>query len=260
MNAISRLATAPLRWWRRSRKARSEGEDIVYNCFVAQESPGWLVIEMRWADLLHFLKSRPRFNSLPDDVIKANLDFSQTTVHPNVLCYNPSVRIRKGNRSDTVPVTIAGPVERHVYFLSIRKLTLVHVERQFRFNLMTWPPVNALPFLVGAGLFALWGIYDEWQLHKSDDFFTVVAVVASLTALAFTLWRLIVQESDKRHDSLCRRLEHELMAHNTAQLSNSVGQVLKFLQDHSGSRVPSQPSPGSPTSSRAGRRRKQSAT
>ena len=75
----------------------------------------------------------------------------------------------------------------------------------------------------------------RWQLQKSDDFFTVVAVVASLTALAFGLWRLIVQESDKRHDSLCRRLEHELMAHNTAQMSNSVGQVLKFLQEQAGS-------------------------
>ena len=238
MTASSKLATAPLRWWNRLRMVRSEGEDIVYNCFVAQEPPGWLVIEMRWADLLHFLKSRPKFNSLPDDVIKANLDFSQTTVHPDMLRYNPSVRIRKGRKSEVVPVTLAGPMEDRVYFLSVRKLTLAHVERQYRFNFVTWPLANAVPLLVGASLFGLWGIYDRWQLHKSDDFFTVVAVVASLTALAFGLWRLIVQESDKRHDSLCRRLEHELMAHNTAQMSNSVGQVLKFLQDHSASGPP----------------------
>ena len=250
MNAMSRLATTPLRWWHRLRKARSEKEDVVYSCFVAQEPPGWLVIEMRLADLIHFLKSRPKFNSLPDDVIKADLDFSQTTVHPDVLRYNPSVRIRKGSRSEIVPVTIVGPVEGRVYFLSVRKLTLAHFERQFKFNFVTWPLANALPLLVGAGWFALWGIYDGWQMHKSDDFFTVVAVVASLTALAFALWRLIVQESDKRHDSLCRRLEHELMAHNTTQMSNSVGQVLKFLQDHSGSSTQSQPSSGSPMSSR----------
>ena len=238
MNAISRMAPPPLRWWLRWRKAKSEEEDVVYDCIVAQEPAGWLVIEMRWADLLHFLKSRPKFNSLPDDVIKANLDFSQTTVHPDLVRYNSSVRIRKGSRSEVVPVTLAGPVEGRVYFLSVRKLTLAHIERQFKFNFVAWPPSNALPLSVGGGLFALWGIYDGWQLHKSDEFFTVVAVVASLTALAFGLWRLIVQESDKRHDSLCRRLEHELMAHNTAQMSNSVGQVLKFLQDHSGAGTP----------------------
>ena len=247
MHAISRLATAPLRWWGRVRKERSDEEDVVYNCFVAQEPTRWLVIEMQWADLLHFLKSRPKFNSLPDDDIKADLDFSQATVHPDVVRYNPSVRIRKGSRSEVVPVTIAGPFDDRVYFLSVRKLTLAHVERQFKFNFVTWPLANALPLLVGAGLFTLWGIYDGWQLHKADDFFTVVAVVASLTALAFAIWRLIVQESDKRHDSLCRRLEHELMAHNTAQMSNSVAQVLKFLQDYSGSSVPSQPQSGSPT-------------
>ena len=222
----------------RLRRAENEGKDIVYDCFVAQEPPGWLVIEMPWADLLHFLRSRPKFNGLPDDVIKANLDFSQTTVHPDMLRYNPSVRIRKGRKSEVVPITLAGPVEDRVYFLSVRKLTLAHVERQFRFNIVTWPLANVLPLLVGASLFSLWGSYDGWHLHKSDDFFTVVAVVASLTALAFGLWRLIVQESDKRYDSLCRRLEHELMAHNTAQMSNSVSQVLKFLQDHSGSGTP----------------------
>ena len=201
MNTIPRLVTAPFRWWRRWRGARNEEEDIVYNCFVAQEPPGWLVIEMQWSDLLHFLNKRPKFNSLPDDVIKADLDFSQTTVHPDVVRYNPSVRIRKRSRSEVVPVTIAGPVEGRVYFLSARKLTLAHIERQFRFNIMTWPLANALPLLVGTGFFALWGIYDGWQLHKSDDFFTGVSVGASLTALAFVLWRLIVQESDKRHDS-----------------------------------------------------------
>jgi len=116
----------------------------------------------------------------------------------------------------------------------MRKLTLAHIEREFRFNFVTWPLSNVLPILVGAGLFALWGGYDGWQLYRSDNFFNAVAVVASLTALAFGLWRLIVQESDKRHDSVCRRLEHELMAHNTAQMSNSVGQVLKFLEDRYG--------------------------
>ena len=106
MNAISRLATAPLRWWHRLRKARSEKEDVVYSCFVAQEPPGWLVIEMRWVDLIHFLKSRPKFNSLPDDVIKADLDFSQTTVHPDVLRYNPSVRIRKPQSTEKMSVAV----------------------------------------------------------------------------------------------------------------------------------------------------------
>ena len=68
-----------------------------------------------------------------------------------------------------MPATIAGPLDDRVYFLSVRKLTLAHVERRYRFNFVTWPLANALPLLVGAGLFALWGIYDGWQLHKSDD-------------------------------------------------------------------------------------------
>ena len=155
------------------RKPRGEKKDDVYNCSVAQEPSGWLVIEMRWVDLLHFLKSRPRFNSLPDDVIKADLDYSQTTVHPDVLRYNPSIRILKGSTSEVVPVTIRGPVEGRVYLLSVRKLTLAHIERQFKFNLVTWPLTNALPLFIGAGLFTLWGIYDGWQLLKSDDLFTV---------------------------------------------------------------------------------------
>ena len=81
-----------------------------------------------------------------------------------------------------MPITLVGPVEDRVYFLSVRKLTLAHIERQFKFNFVTWPLTNVLPLLVGAGLFVLWGIYDGWQLQESDDFFTVVAVVASLTA------------------------------------------------------------------------------
>ena len=200
-----------------------------------------MVIEMQWKDMLHFLKTRPKFNGLPDDIIKANLDFSRTTVHPDVLLYNQSVRIRKGRKSEVVPIIIAGPVEGNVHLLSVRKLTLAHIERRFGFNIITWPMSNVLPLLVGSGLFSLWGMSDGWQLQKSDDFFTVVAVVASLTALGFALWRLVVQESDKRHDSLCRRLEHELMAHNTAQMSNSIGQVLKFMQEHSTTGIPSQP-------------------
>ena len=229
VNAISRLVTVARRWVKKGR----EEEDVVYRCSVAQEPAGWLVIEIQWSDLLHFLKKRPKFNSLPDDIVKAHLDFSRITVHPDMVRYNPSVRIRKGTRSEVVPITLAGPVEGQVYFLSVRKLTLAHIERQFRFNFATWPPANFLPLLVGGGLFALWGIYDGWQLHRSDEFFAAVAVVGSLTTLAFALWRLIVYESDKRHDALCRRLEHELMAQNMAQVSTAVNQVLKFLQDYS---------------------------
>ena len=231
MKAISRLTSIARLW---AKKVREE-EDVVYSCSVAQEPAGWLVVEMQWQDLLHFLKKRPKFNSLPDDIVKAHLDFSRTTVHPDVLRYNPSVRVRKGTRSEVVPITLAGPLEGQlVYFLSVRKLTLAHIERQFRFNLATWPPANFLPLLVGGGLFALWGIYDGWQLHRSDEFFAAVAVVGSLTTLAFALWRLVVYESDKRHDALCRRLEHELMAHNMAQVSTAVNQVLKLMQDYSG--------------------------
>ena len=228
MNVISMLPAALRRWVNKS----GEEEDVVYNCLVAQEPAGWLVIEVQWPDLLHFLKKRPKFNGLPDDIVKAHLDFSRTTVHPDIIRYNPSVRIRKGARSEVVPITLAGPVEGQVYFLSVRKLTLAHIERQFRFNFATWPPANILPLLVGGGLFALWGIHDDWQLHRSDQFFAAVAVVGSLTTLAFALWRLIVYESDKRHDALCRRLEHELMAHNAAQVSRSIQQVLKAFQDH----------------------------
>ena len=228
MKAISTLATAVRGWVKKSR----EEEDIVYSCLVVQEPAGWLVIEIQWPDLLHFLKKRPKFNGLPDDIVKAHLDFSRTTVHRDIVRYNRSVRIRKGTRSEVVPITLAGPVEDQVYFLSVRKLTLAHIERQFRFNFITWPPANILPLLVGGGLFVLWGIYDGWQLHRSDQLFAAVAVVGSLTTLAFALWRLIVYESDKKHDALCRRLEHELMAHNAAQLSTSVQQALKVFQDY----------------------------
>lgn len=250
MNTISRLATAVYRWWRGLQKARSKDADAVYNCAVAQEPAGWLVIEMEWADLLDFLKSRPNFNSLPDDVVKADLDFSHTTVDPDLLRLNPSLRIRKGTVSEVVPINILGPVEDRVYFLSVKKLILAHLERQFRFNLVTWPLANALPLLLGGGLLGVWGFFDGWQLSKSDDFFTVVALAVSFTALAFVIWRLIVQESDKRHDSLCRRLEHELMAHSTTQMSNNVEKLLKFLQDRISTGTPSTPRAGSTPGSR----------
>ena len=137
-----------------------------------------------------------------------------------------------------------------MYFLSVKKLILAHLERQFRFNLVTWPLANALPLLLGGGLLGVWGFFDGWQLSKSDDFFTVVALTVSFTALAFVIWRLIVQESDKRHDSLCRRLEHELMAHSTTQMSNNVEKLLKFLQDHISTGTPSTPRAGSTPGSR----------
>lgn len=200
-----------------------------------------MVIEVQWKDLRHFLKWRPKFNSLPNDTINAKLDFSQVTVSPDMIRHNPAIRIRKGSKSEVVPAVVAGPVDSGVYFLLVGKLILAHVERQFSFNFVTWPVANALPLLAGAGLFAAWGYYDGWQLHQSKDFFSAVALVTTVTGLAFVIWRLVVQESDKRHDARCRRLEHELMAHQTTQLTTSVGQVQKLLEQRLVSSLPTNP-------------------
>lgn len=229
---IMKTITARFHWWPFERRSKEQEEDTVYNCVVAQEPAGWLVIEIQWKDLRHFLKWRPRFNSMPTDGINAKLDFSQVTVHPDMIRYNPAMRIRKGGKSEVVPAIVAGPVENGVYLLFVGKLILAHVERQFVFNFVTCPVTNALPLLIGGGLFAIWGFIDGWHLHQSNDFFSAIALVVTVTGLAFAIWRLIVQESDKRHDARCRRLEHELMAHQTNQLTTSIGEVQKLLERH----------------------------
>ena len=232
MRFILKIVSGPLGLWRRWQLARSRKEYAIYDCVVAQEAPGWLVIEVQWKDLRHFLEWRPKFNSLPNDTINAKLDFSQVTVSPDMIRHNPAIRIRKGSKSEVVPAIVAGPVDSGVYFLLVGKLILTHVERQFSFNFVTWPVANALPLLAGAGLFTIWGFIDGWHLHQSNDFFSAIALVVTVTGLAFAIWRLIVQESDKRHDARCRRLEHELMAHQTNQLTTSIGEVQKLLERH----------------------------
>ena len=232
MKFISDKKGGFIRWWHHWRQVRRQRENGVYKCVVAQEPAGWLVIEVQWKDLRHFLKSRPKFNSMPNDGINAQLDFSRVTVHRDMLNHNPAIRIRKGSKSEVVPAIVAGPVDDEVYILFVGKLILAHLERQFMFNLVTWPVSNVLPLLIGGGLFTLWGSIDGWQLHESNDFFSAVALVITITGLMFAIWRLIVQESDKRHDARCRRLEHELMVHQTNQLMTSVGQVQKLLEDH----------------------------
>ena len=173
MKLVPRIALAPFHWLPRWRRSKNQKEYATYTCAVVQETPGWLVIELKWSDLRHFLGWRPRFNSMPNDTINVRLDFSGITVHPDMLNFNQSVRIRKGKRREVVPARIARPPNSEIYFLLIGKLILAHVERQFRFNLVTWPLANALPLVLGAGLFSVWGFLDGWQLHKSTDFFSL---------------------------------------------------------------------------------------
>ena len=98
MNAISRLATVARRWMKKGRKE----EDVVYSCLVVQEPVGWLVIEIQWPDLLHFLKKRPKFNGLPDDIVKAPPRFfpepqftrmSYVITHPFVFAKEPDQKL-----------------------------------------------------------------------------------------------------------------------------------------------------------------------
>ena len=216
------------------RSSNSKGEHV-YRCTVVQEDPGWLVIEIGWEQMCHFLKWRPRFNAMAYDPINVTLDFSGTTSHPDLLRSNQALRIRKGSRTMEVLILFGDPFPNtEVHPLWVRKLSLAHIERHFAFNFVTWPWANALPFILVGTLFAIWGIYDGWRLHESPQFFAAVPLLATLTALGIAVWRLIVQESDKRHDARCRRLENELMIRTTEQLSNRIGSMLERLQNKTG--------------------------
>ena len=245
MKRMSCLAAALTRRWRGRREGTDEIPDRVYRCTVVEEPSRFLVLEIRWHEIAHFLKSRTEFHGLSNELIKVKLDSSQIEGPLEILFNNPSLRIRKRRMMQVVPSRLIPVPDSEIYFLQVRKLTLAHVERQFKFNFVTWRLANTIPLWVGAGMFAAWGISDGWELHQSDDFFAAIAGITGLTALAFAIWRLTVQESDKRFDSLCRRLEHELMSDSLNTLSTIMRGAVASPREHVGSQ-PNSPPPRSP--------------
>ena len=203
--------------------------DHVYDIDVVMVpfGPGWPVPEMEWQHMRRFLKARTVFGSMPDDCINARLHFPESEMDPTLLMVNPSLRVRKGKKVQIAPATIAKPKNIEIYIICVNKLSLLHMEREFAFNLVTWPLSNTLPLLVGGLVLLTWSFFDGWQFHNSNDFLPAIAIAASLTGLSIAIWRLAVQESEKRYDSACRRIENEMTTSSLRQLNRTLSQMSK---------------------------------
>ena len=216
---ILRLSRATLTWWSGPRRKTPSAGDNIYQGSLVHDSIGALIVEMRWEQLAAFIKAQGASQGLEYSPIIVALDTAQVDGSTGDLPVNPTLRVTKGRKAMIVRATSATIPNSEHHMLLLRTLTLAHLERHFKFNLVTWRFANTIPVWIAGAAFAVWGQADGWQLHKSDDFFAAIAGIIGLTALAFTLWRLVVQESEKQFDTLCRRLESELLASNMDTLS-----------------------------------------
>ena len=134
-------------------------------------------------------------SSLPRIGVRSNSDHPRcvwdqwTDRYPIFQSFRP---YQKGRSAIIAPARLGATQEDGKYLLLTLRLILAHVERQFKFNLVTWRLANAIPLLVAGATFAIWGMADGWKLHQSDDVLPAVAGIIALTALALTLWRLVV--------------------------------------------------------------------
>lgn len=240
MKSMLGVAKAPLHWWRSWRHAKRRVEtteaprDYVYRSTVVQDSIGFLFLEMEWQQVALFLKRRGALQGLAFSPIIVSLDTSQIEAPIDILLFNPTVRVTKGRRAITVPARLRPIPNSENYMLQIRSLTLVHLERYFKFNFITWPVANVLPLCGAAVILVGWGAVNGWDIHQSDDFLPVIGVTIGVTALVATLWRLVVQESEKRFDNLCRRLELELMSSNMDTLASIMRNIQAAFQEQTG--------------------------
>ena len=183
----------------------------VYPCHATFVNKVFPICEIDWRYIYHHLQSKREVDSMPYDLVKCRIDFSEFSGDLSLLQYNPSCRIRKGKRTMLIPARIIQPANSPIYFLQIKKLSLAHVERLFRFSLLTTPALSLLPFPIMSVVFLIVYLllYGE-NFYSEETFFPGLAIAVSLASLSTIIWTHMVQHSDRMHDAKCRRLENDL--------------------------------------------------
>ena len=177
------------------------------------------ICEIEWNHLHKHIRFKPDVDSMPYDLIKSHIDFSEFHSSPNFLSRNPSLRVRKGQKTVLIPMTIIELPNVEIYLLQVKKLSLSHLQRQFQFNLMTTPLINLLPFpIVSATFLGLnYQIFGP-TLYAQREFLPGLAIAMSVASLLSIMWTHLVLHSERNHDAKCRRLENDLMVYQIEEL------------------------------------------
>ena len=200
-----------------------DGDSDTYPSTALLEKGIFPVLEIQWKYVRRYLKAKVGVDSLPYDIIISRIDFSDFEGHPNALQFNPSLRVRHGSRTMLVPANIVQPQgDPGIYFINVKKISLVHIERYFAFNAMTHPTTYILPvLLVSVGYlgmnYCLYGL----DFYTEANFWPVLAIAVSLASLSTILWTLVIQHSERTHDAKCRRLENDLLIHHLERSPSS---------------------------------------
>ena len=202
-----------------------DSEADVYPCVAIVEHSVFPICEIDWKHVNHYLTSQPNFDSLPFSLLKCKIDFSKFPGNLDFLQRNPSLRVRKGNKTILIPARIVKPND-EIYFIEVKKISLAHIERQFKFNLMTTPLLNLLPFPITAVAFLglslqLFGS----GFHSKNEFLPGLAIAVSVASLLTIMWTHLVQHSERSHDAKCRRLENDLTVHQLERIAEQLGQA-----------------------------------
>ena len=201
-----------------------DSEADVYPCVAMVEHNVFPICEIDWKHVNHYLTSQPTVDSLPFTLLKCRIDFSQFPGNLQFLQHNPSLRVRKGNKTILIPVRFMKPID-GIHFIQVKKVSLAHIQRQFRFNLLTTPLLNLLPFPITALVFLglnlqLFGS----GFHSRNEFLPGLAIAVSVASLVTIMWTHLVQHSERSHDAKLRRLENDLTVHLLERVANQLGQ------------------------------------
>ena len=201
-----------------------DSEADVYPCVAMVEHNVFPICEIDWKHVNHYLTSQPNVDSLPYSLLKCKIDFSKFPGNLQFLQHNPSLRVRKGNHTILIPARMV-KLNDEIYFIEVKKVSIAHIERQFRFNLMTTPLLNLLPFPITAVAFL--GLYLQLfgsGFHSRNEFLPGLAIAVSVASLLTIMWTHLVQHSERSHDAKVRRLENDLTVHLLERVANQLGQ------------------------------------
>lgn len=176
------------------------------------------LLEMEWKHIQQYLGTKPDVDSLPYDIIKCQIDFTRFPGNLDALNVNPSLRIRKGNKTVLVPARVAVP-KADIHVVQVKKLSLAHIQHQFQFNFMTTPLINWLPFpIVSAVFLSLSYRRFGTEFLSTEEFLPGLAIAVSVATLLTVIWTQLVDHSERNHDAKCRRLENDLIVYQLEQL------------------------------------------
>ena len=187
-------------------------ESDVYPSKALTEKGVFPICELEWKYLEAHRIDKKDIDSLPYDLIKSNIDFTNFSAAPEYLMANPTLRVRKRKKTMLVPARIMKVPNTEIYFLRVKKLSIAQLERQFRFNLFTVPLINLVPFpSVLIAFLVLSYCLSGQTFYSETEFLPGLAVAISLASLLTVMWTHLVQHSEKTFDTKCRALENDII-------------------------------------------------